>query len=301
MKILITGGSGFVGLNLTRFLLDKGHRVTAIGRSEPQHRFDPEHYQFVAADTTRTGPWQEELALADAVVNLTGASIFKRWTKKYKKQIYDSRVMTTRNVVEGLPGGSHVALCSTSGAGFYGNRGDDVLTEDESAGSDFLAGVSVDWEKAALQASAKGARVSIMRFGVILGPNGGAMAKLIPAFKMFVGGPLGDGNQWFPWLHIDDLLSAILFVLENPEINGPLNFCAPHPVRNRELAQALGEALSRPAIMPAPAFMIRLVMGEFGDVFLNSQRTVPEKLIHHGFAFRYPEIKGAIEAVVKET
>lgn len=300
MKILITGGSGFVGLNLTRFLLDKGHRVTAIARSEPRHRFDPEHYQFLAADTTRTGPWQEELALADAVVNLTGASIFKRWTKNYKKQIYDSRVMTTRNVVEALPGGTHVTLCSTSGAGFYGNRGDDVLTEDESAGSDFLAGVSIDWEKAALQASAKGARVTIMRFGVILGPNGGAMAKLIPAFKMFVGGPLGDGNQWFPWLHIDDLLSAILFVLENPEINGPLNFCAPNPVRNRELAQALGEALSRPAIMTAPAFMIRLVMGEFGDVFLNSQRTVPEKLVNHGFAFRYPEIKGAIRAIVED-
>jgi uncharacterized protein (TIGR01777 family) len=281
-------------------LLDKGHRVTAIGRSEPQHRFDPEHYQFVAADTTRTGPWQEELALADAVVNLTGASIFKRWTQKYKKQIYDSRVMTTRNVVEGLPSVTHVTLCSASGAGLYGNRGDDVLTEDESAGSDFLAGVSIDWEKAALQASAKGARVTIMRFGVILGPNGGAMAKLIPAFKMFVGGPLGDGNQWFPWLHIDDLLSAILFVLENPEINGPLNFCAPNPVRNRELAQALGEALSRPAIMTAPAFMIRLIMGEFGDVFLNSQRTVPEKLIHYGFAFRYPEIKGAIRAIVED-
>jgi uncharacterized protein (TIGR01777 family) len=299
MKILITGGSGFVGLNLTRFLLDKGHRVTAIGRSEPQHRFEPQRYQFVSADTTRAGPWQEELAAADAVVNLTGASIFKRWTKKYKKQIYDSRVMTTRNVVEGLPSGTPVTLCSASGAGFYGNRGDDLLTEDESAGSDFLAGVSIDWEKAALRASSKGARVSIMRFGVILGHNGGAMAKLIPAFKMFVGGPLGDGNQWFPWLHIDDLLSAILFVLEHPEINGPLNFCAPNPVRNRELAQALGEALSRPAFMPAPAFMIRLAMGEFGDVFLGSQRTVPEKLINHGFSFRYPEIKGAIRAIVE--
>ena len=299
MKILITGGSGFVGLNLTRFLLDKGHRVTAIGRSEPQHRFEPQRYQFVSADTTRAGPWQEELAAADAVVNLTGASIFKRWTKKYKKQIYDSRVMTTRNVVEGLPSGTPVTLCSASGAGFYGNRGDDLLTEDESAGSDFLAGVSIDWEKAALRASSKGARVSIMRFGVILGHNGGAMAKLIPAFKMFVGGPLGDGNQWFPWLHIDDLLSAILFVLEHPEINGPLNFCAPNPVRNRELAQALGEALSRPAFMPAPAFMIRLAMGEFGNVFLGSQRSVPEKLINHGFSFRYPEIKGAIRAIVE--
>ena len=125
------------------------------------------------------------------------------------------------------------------------------------------------------------------------------MAKLVPAFKMFVGGPLGDGNQWFPWLHLDDLMAAILYVLENSEISGPLNFCAPNPVRNRELAQALGAILSRPSIMPAPAFMIRLAMGEFGDVFLGSQRTVPDKLTNHGFSFRYPEIRDAIQAVIE--
>jgi len=300
MKILITGGSGFVGSNLANYLLSRDHQVLAIGRSVPQHRFDHENYHFVAADTTRQGPWQKELADADAVVNLAGATIFKRWTEKHKKQIYDSRILTTRNIVDSLPPGKNITLCSASGAGYYGNRGEDPLNEDEKAGSDFLAGVSIDWEKEALRASAKGARVAVMRFGVILGKNGGAMSKLIPAFKLFVGGPLGDGNQWFPWLHLDDLVAAIVFVLEHQEVSGPLNFCAPNPVRNRELAQVLGEVLNRPSFMPAPAFMIRLVMGEFGDVFLGSQRTVPDMLLNHGFSFQYPEIRGAIEAIVAQ-
>jgi uncharacterized protein (TIGR01777 family) len=300
MKILITGGSGFVGSNLADFLISKGHQVTAIGRSEPQHRFDRENYHFVAADTTRKGPWQKELADADAVVNLAGATIFKRWTEKYKKKIYDSRILTTRNVVEALPSGTKLTLCSASGAGYYGSRGDDVLKEDERPGRDFLAGVSMDWEKEALRASAKGARVAVLRFGVVLGKNGGAMSKLIPAFKLFVGGPLGDGHQWFPWLHLDDLMAAMVFVFEHPEVSGPLNFCAPNPVRNCELAQTLGEVLSRPSFLPAPAFMIRLAMGEFGDVFLGSQRTVPAKLLNHGFSFQYPDIRGAIEAIVAQ-
>jgi uncharacterized protein (TIGR01777 family) len=299
MKILITGGSGFVGSKLAGFLISRGHQVIAIGRSEPQHRLDSETYHYISADTTQKGPWQNELSDADAVVNLAGATIFKRWTENYKKLIYDSRILTTRNVVEALPKNTSITLCSASGVGYYGTRADDVLKEDEAAGSDFLAGLSIDWEKEALQASAKGARVAIMRFGVVLGKNGGAMSKLIPAFKFFVGGSLGKGNQWFPWLHLDDLLAAVLFVLENPEVSGPLNFCAPNPVRNRQLAQALGAVLGRPSFMPAPAFMIRLAMGEFGDVFLGSQRTVPAKLLNYGFSFQYPDIRGAIEAVVE--
>lgn len=299
MKILITGGTGFVGSNLAKVLVRAGHQVVAVGRSEPQPQLDQESYRFVAADTTRSGPWQKELTDADAVVNLAGATIFRRWTRKYKKQIYDSRILTTRHVVDALPSDANVVLCSASGSGYYGSRGDAVLKEDERAGSDFLARVSIDWEKEALLASDKGVRVAVMRFGVILGRDGGAMAKLVPAFKMFVGGPLGSGNQWFPWLHLDDLMAAIVFVLEHQEASGPLNFCAPNPVRNRELAQALGKVLGRPSFMPAPAFMIRLAMGEFGDVFLGSQRTVPDRLLSHGFAFQYPEIEEAIRAVVE--
>ncbi len=299
MKILITGGSGFIGSNLSKYLLSGGHKVTAVSRSADQHRIRHENYRYIAADTTRPGNWQKEAEETEAVVNLTGASIFKRWTASYKKMIYDSRILTTRHVVAALTEGRSVTLCSTSGAGYYGSRGDDILKEDESVGRDFLAGVSLDWEKEAQRATAKGVRVAVMRFGVVLGKNGGALAKMIPAFKMFVGGSMGSGNQWFPWIYLEDLMAAILFILEHQDVSGPLNFCAPNPVRYRELAKTLGEALGRPSFMPAPAFMIRLAMGEFGDVFLASQRTIPDRLLQHGFSFQYPDIKSAIQDVVR--
>jgi len=298
MKILITGGLGFVGVNLSDYLLNRGHTVIAVGRAATQNRITAERYQYISADTTQPGDWQKALGEADAVVNLVGKSIFKRWSKSYKKQIYDSRILTTRNVVDALPAEQSVVLCSASGAGYYGNRGDDVLEEDEKSGNDFLASVSADWEAEALKGTARGIRVALMRFGVILGKGGGALAKMIPAFKSFVGGPIGSGNQWFPWMHLTDLMAAIVFVCEHPQVNGPLNFCAPNPVTNRELANTLGQVLGRPAIMPAPAFMVRAVLGEFGNVLLDSQRTIPAKLLSHGFEFQYPDIRSAIQEVV---
>jgi hypothetical protein len=298
MKILITGGLGFIGTNLSDYLLDKGHSVIAVGRAATLNRITSDRYHYVSADTTRPGDWQKALGDVDGVVNLAGKSIFKRWSKSYKKEIYDSRILTTRNVIDALPAGQAVTLCSASGAGYYGNRGDDLLKEDEKPGDDFLALLSVDWEAEAVKGTDKGIRVAVMRFGVILGKGGGALAKMIPAFKFFVGGPIGSGTQWFPWMHLTDLMAAMLFVFEHPQVSGPLNFCAPHPIRNRQLANTLGEVLGRPAIMPAPAFMIRMLLGEFGNVLLDSQHTIPDKLLSHGFEFEYPDIKSALQAVV---
>lgn len=298
MNIKITGGTGFVGSYLTDYFLNGGHHVTAFGRSLEHPRIRHERLRYVSADTTIAGEWQNEFEDADAVINLAGVTIFKRWTASYKKLIYDSRVLTTRNVAASLPQESRIVFCSASGVGYYGSQGDDLLKEDREPGNDFLAEVSVDWEKEALKAANKNVRVVLMRFGVILGKGGGAMAKMIPAFKAFVGGSMGSGKQWFPWMHLADLTAAVQFIIENDQINGAVNFCAPNTIRYRDLAKSLAAALNRPAIMPAPAFLIRLAMGEFGNVFLASQRAVPDKLLNHGFTFQYPDIRDAVRAVV---
>jgi len=298
MKIFITGGSGFVGKHLSAFLLGKGHSVTAIGRRPVEHLFDQDHFTYLRADTSRPGKWQETIREMDAVVNLAGGTIFKRWSKRYKQIIYDSRILTTRHIVEALPAGGGLTLCSASAVGYYGDRSDDILKEDEPPGSDFLAQVAVDWEKEAFLAEKSGNRVVTARFGIVLGKQGGAIAKMVPAFKSFAGGPVGSGTQWFPWIHIEDLSAAVLHVIEDTRIKGALNFCAPYPVRNKEFANSLGKALNRPALVPVPAMMLRLALGEFASALLASQRVIPERLTHSGFVFRYPGVEEAVSAIV---
>jgi len=298
MKVLITGGLGFVGTQLSERLLEKGHGVTIVDHSLHRHSRTPRAAKYVSADTTVPGPWQEELGRQDAVVNLAGASIFSRWNEKTKKLLYDTRILTTRHVVEGLTGNPNTLLCSTSAVGYYGFCGDEELAEEAPPGDDFLASLCVDWEKEAQKASAKGCRVVITRFGIVLGKTGGALGQMIPAFKRFVGGPLGSGKQWFSWIHMEDLLRAFLFVMDTKEITGPVNFCAPNPVRNRDLAKALGKVLSRPSFVKTPGFALRLAMGEFGSVLLEGQRVLPAKLLSHGFTFQYPEITEALQEAV---
>ena len=298
MKVVITGGAGFVGRHLSKALLDRGDTVIAMGRSRRQAPIEHADFQYLRADTTQPGDWQDCLADADAAVNLTGATIFKRWTRSYKEKIRDSRILTTRHLVDALPSGGQGVLVSASAVGYYGNRGEQVLTESASAGDDFLAHVSVDWEAAARRAEDTGARVVLARFGVVLGRGGGAMGQMIPAFRFFLGGPLGSGRQWFPWIHMTDLVSAIVFALDTSTLAGPVNFTAPEPVRNREFVKTLGRALGRPACLPAPALMIRIALGEFAEALLTSQRVVPEKLTAAAFAFQYPDIAAALEEIV---
>jgi len=294
----ITGGTGFVGKNLVSLFLEQGYRVIAVGRSARPAESADGDLKYVAADTTIPGPWQDDLQAADVVVNLAGVSIFNYWTASYKKSIYNSRILTTRNLVDALPGDREVALCSTSALGYYGDRGDDLLNEEEPAGTDFLAQVCQDWEKEAFKASAKNARVIVMRFSTVIDKSGGAMKIMIPPYRFFVGGPMGSGKQWFPWIHLQDLLAGIAFLVDTKEAQGVYNFCAPESIRNAGMASSLGRLLHRPALLKVPGFAIKLLMGEFGKSILGGQRAVPERLLSEGYRFKYAGFESAMKEVL---
>ena len=298
MKILITGATGFVGSFLSEHLLNKGHQVIAIGRS-PRHTLAlNELFTYISADPTEPGSWQEKIADVEAIINLAGKNIFHYWTESSKQEMHASRVETTRNLVAAISENQKPILISASAIGYYGDRADESLTEISDPGDDYLANLSLDWEKEAQNAQDKGARVALMRFSIVLGRQGGALAKMLPAFKFFAGGPLGSGQQWFSWIHIKDLAAAVDMILGNQDMAGPFNFSAPQPVRNQDYAAALGKALGRPSFLRVPSFAIKTVMGELGGVLLGSQRCYPEKLQAFNFKFQYPDIETALADLV---
>ena len=299
MKITIAGASGFVGKALTRRLLENGHAVTGLGTSLTHPLQAMPQFTWICADTTHPGQWQTAVETADAVVNLAGRSIFKRWTRAYKTRIVDSRLMTTDNIVNAMTG-SNQTLISTSAVGYYGSRGDETLNEASPPGDDFLARLAIDWERRALSGEQRGARVAIMRFGVVLGAGGGALAQMLPAFRRFAGGPIGSGRQWFAWIHLADLLDAIQFLLDTDHARGPYNFCSPDMVRQRDFARALGKVLGRPTLVPVPSLALRLMLGELAGVLLASQRVKPERLIEEGFSFRYADVDWALADLVSQ-
>jgi uncharacterized protein (TIGR01777 family) len=296
MKIFLTGGTGFVGTFLSRELLKLGHEITILTRQKEPPAAADSRIIFVTGDPKQAGPWMAEVARHDWIINLAGFSISNKWTEENKRMLYDSRVLTTRNLVAALAAGDRRQLfCSTSAPGYYGPRGEEALTEASPPGQDFLARLAQDWEAAALKAQDLGIRTVITRFGIVLGKDGGMLGQLVPLFKSFVGGPVGSGEQWLSWIHQQDLVQAYLFLLEHQDLTGPVNFTSPTPVRNQDFAKALGRALGRPAFMPAPAFMMRLMLGEFAEVVLTGQKILPQRLLAAGFQFRYPTIDQALE------
>ncbi len=299
LKTLITGGTGFVGSALTKRLLKMGHEVTIL--SSRGHRWIPKQDKLhhIVADTSKPGDWQNHVASKNVLINLAGRAVFGYWTEKYKVQIRESRVLTTRNLVEGMGEGQKAVLLSCSAAGYYGDGGEEEKNESSDGGHDFLAEVCREWEMEALQAEKKGARVALMRFGVVLGAGGGAIATIKTPFQLGLGGPIGSGSQWFPWIHLEDLVAAAIFLLQDNTLRGPYNFSAPEMVRQKEFAAGLGRILKRPAILPAPAFAMKMFLGEFGSSLLQGQKVFPKGLVDKGFTFSYPELNLALQEILR--
>lgn len=301
MRIFMTGGTGFVGKALSRELVNQSHGVSILTRGISKDPKQPEGITFIQGNPTEEGPWQAEAVEHEVFINLAGASIFRRWTSEAKTLMRESRIRTTRNLVTALQGrkGRDTVLLSTSAVGYYGFHGDETLDEGSPPGNDFLATLARDWEQEALRAEQYDARVAICRFGIVLGREGGALAQLTPLFRKGLGSVLGDGNQWFSWIHLQDLVNVFLFLLEQESLSGPVNVMAPEPVTNRELTKALGKALGKPTVLPAvPGFVVKMMKGEFGTVLLNGQRVVPKKLLDAGFRFRFPTMHEALTDLV---
>jgi uncharacterized protein len=248
------------------------------------------------------GPWQQKAAGHEVFINLAGSSIFGRWNDKVKREMRESRIRTTDHLVTamGQERGGKKRLLSASAIGYYGFRGDEPLDENALPGNDFLASLSVEWEAAASNARKLGAIVSICRFGIVLGKNGGVLQKLVPLFRSSLGTSLGRGDQWMSWIHEIDLADILLFLLGQPDLEGPINCTAPHPVRNREMTRTLAEILGTRRLLPSvPGFMVQLLMGEFGNVILKGQKVLPRRLLEKGFPFQFPTLKAALEDILK--
>lgn len=301
MKIFMTGGTGFVGKNLTDRLVERGHHLTLLTRRIRENASSPRGVDYLEGDPTSTGPWQDRIAGQEVIINLAGASIFRRWTSSAKKAILESRTRTTQNLIDALSArkGINTHFFSTSAVGYYGFHGDEELDEDSAPGEDFLASLAVEWETIAMKAETYGARVVPLRFGIVLGKGGGALKQMIPLFKSYLGSPLGSGEQWFSWIHMEDLVNIYLFLLEEAEIAGPINCTSPNPVRNRQLTHAIGEVLGKPTFMPSvPAFAMKMILGDFGSILVKGQKVLPKRLLDKGFRFRFPEIKGALQDIL---
>jgi uncharacterized protein len=286
MRVAVTGATGTIGQAVVSALRDRGDEVTELSRRTnwPAPSEEP-----APADALRG---------RDAVVNLLGEQIAQRWNDKAKVEIRNSRILGTRNLVAGLRGLPEAerpkVLVSQSGVGFYGARGDEPVSEDGAAGDDYLAHVVMDWEEEARAAEELGLRVVLTRTGVVLSPSGGALGKMLPFFKAGIGGPVAGGSQYLPWVHVDDVVGAILFALDTPALSGPVNVTAPDPVTNKQFSRALGRVLHRPALAPVPALALKALYGEMSFIVTTGQRAIPNRLTELDYTFRRPDLEDAL-------
>ncbi|MFQ5635248.1 MAG: TIGR01777 family oxidoreductase [Gammaproteobacteria bacterium] len=297
-RLLVTGGTGFIGTALCRYLLDQGYRLTVLTRDTGQAglldhmaiRYVSDLREITADDTI------------DSIVNLAGQSLNSgRWNAQRKQQFIDSRVDTTNTVIQWAARQKEIprVLISGSAIGWYGHRDATALTESDPPGDGFAHELCERWERAADAATALGMRIVFLRIGLVLERDGGPLPELLPAFRLGAGGPMGSGRQYWSWIHRNDLVRLIEFALNYPGLNGPVNATAPEPVPQREFARTLGRTLRRPSFVPLPAFVARLLLGEFAEeLLLNGQNVVPEKAVYHGFEFDFPQLDGALADIL---
>src|SRR5580704_952393 len=297
MNIAITGASGFIGRRHMKALANGNHTVRVLSRHAGTNL--PPGVQLYVWDAMKGQPSEESLHGVDAVIHLAGEPIAQRWTDDVKQKIRESRATGTRHLVQALSTARRrpAVLVAGSAVGYYGSRGEEILTESSAPGSGFMADVCVAWEKEAGLAESLGIRVVKLRTGVVLGANGGVLAKMVPPFKAGMGGKLGHGDQWISWVHLDDVVGIIQHAVENP-VTGPVNGTSPKPVTNADFTKALGHILSRPAIVPMPAFTLKFMFGEMSDVMLASQRALPKAAEAAGYVFRYPGLEPALANVL---
>jgi uncharacterized protein (TIGR01777 family) len=299
-RYLVAGGSGLIGRRLAAAWAAEGADVVVLSRSAAVGGLPP-GVRVATWDGRTVGAWADEVDGAAAVVNLTGENVGEgRWTAARKRRLRTSRLEPTAALVTAIEGARRrpAALLQASAVGFYGDRGDETLDESSPPGVGYLPELCVEWEAASAGVESVGVRRVLLRTGIVLAREGGALAKMLPAFRAGVGGPLGDGRQWFPWIHLDDAVAAVRFLAVRPELSGAVNLTAPSPATNAELARELGRACRRPAFLRVPPFALRALFGEMAEVLLGGQRAVPSKLAGAGFRFEYPQLAAALAALL---
>lgn len=303
MRVLVTGGTGFIGRRLVSRLVTRGDEVIVLSRRPPLASKRVEAARILSWNPESGPPAPDAFGAMDAVVNLHGESIASgRWTDAKKERIRRSRIEGTRHLIQGIAAASPRprVLVTSSAVGYYGPHGDEVLDESSPPGQDFLASVCREWEAEGNRARELGVRVATIRTGVVLGAGGGALSKMLVPFQLFVGGPVGSGEQWMPWVHLDDECGIIMHALDRPAVEGPINVTSPNPVRNRDFARALARVLGRPSLLPTPAFALRLALGEMADaLLLTGQRVMPKKAEETGYRFHHPLLSEALESILR--